>query len=65
MPSQKPRPEPARSSAHEFEPIRKRNKARNETANLITVVMLFLTLLVLAWVAYQLNHPIDLYLPLR
>ncbi len=44
-----------------FEEV-ERNRRRNGTANAITVVMLLLTVLVLAWVAYQINNPVALNL---
>ena len=54
------RPDP-RSTA-ELRRIQARNRTRNNIANFVTIVMLLLTLLVLAWVAYQLNYPIVLNL---
>ena len=53
-------PDP-RSTA-ELRRIQARNRTRNHIANFLTIVMLLLTLLVLAWVAYQLNYPIVLNL---
>jgi hypothetical protein len=49
-------------SAAELRRIQARNRARNTTANFVTVLMLLLTLAVLGWVAYQLNNPIALNL---
>jgi len=42
--------------------IQARNQERHLTANIITVVMIVLTILVLVWIAYQLNNPIALNL---
>ena len=46
----------------ELERIRNRNRRRANFANTVTIIMLTLTLLVLGWVAYQINHPIVIYL---
>jgi hypothetical protein len=49
---------PVRSGAQELERIRQRNQRRADFANTVTILMLILTLAVLGWVAYQINHPI-------
>ncbi len=58
MTKQTPEPKKAAPLDH----IRQKNQSRDELANLVTVIMLLLTLLVLGWVAYQINHPIEIYL---
>ncbi len=58
----KPRAALTTAEIAQLDELRRRNQARNTVANLVTVVMLLLTLLVLAWVAYQLNNPVDLFL---
>lgn len=45
-----------------LEETKRRNQARNTRANLISVVMILLTLCALAYIAWQLNHPITLYI---
>jgi hypothetical protein len=52
----------SRPSAAELEKIVRRRQSRIAAANLVTTVMIVLTLLVLAWVAYQLNNPVTIYL---
>ena len=47
-------------AAAELERVRRRNRRRDLIANVITVIMLLLTLAVLGWVAYQINNPIAL-----
>jgi hypothetical protein len=41
--------------------VERRKHSRDAVANLVTAFMLLLTLLVLAWVAYQINNPITIY----
>ncbi len=52
----------SRPSAQELEKIVRRRQNRIAVANLVTTLMLLLTVLVLAWVAYQLNNPVTIYL---
>jgi hypothetical protein len=49
-------------STAELKRMQARNRTRNTLANLVTVLMLLLTLAIMAWVAYQLNYPIALNL---
>ncbi len=55
-------PEVIKRSTAELQRVRRHNQTRDDIANIVTVIMLLLTLLIVAWVAYQINNPIDLCL---
>ncbi|MHB8629708.1 MAG: hypothetical protein ACYDBJ_23625 [Aggregatilineales bacterium] len=56
------RVQPDSRSTAELKRVQARTRTRNTVANLITGLMLLLTMLALAWVAYQLNNPVVLNL---
>jgi hypothetical protein len=53
---------PKNSNPTGWRSIQQRNHERHLVANAITVLMIVLTILVLVWIAYQLNNPVALNL---